>query len=272
MLWALQNNIVAPNRYMQLISACEKLNIPYVKFRAYPDGNTNLSNPTYPKIPTIRSDIPVIFCATTFAIRRVYESKKWYPGTYFNPDTFIYTEYNKNYGDMMINFDSEIMTIGDLKKSDRPMNQKYFIRPIKDLKEFTGLVIEFREIKEWDLENDKAKDYATLDTEIIVSNPVSITKEWRLFIVKDFDVIKVVSGSQYIQDHKFHIDIIVPNNVLEFALTAARKWTPAPVFVMDIAEIDGKDLKIIECNCFNCSGFYGANVEKIVGTVDNMRI
>jgi hypothetical protein len=40
-------------------------------------------------------------------------------------------------------------------------------------------------------------------------------------------------------------------------------WVPAPVFVMDVGESAG-NLFIIECNCFNSSGFYKSNIEKIV--------
>ena len=37
---------------------------------------------------------------------------------------------------------------------------------------------------------------------------------------------------------------------------------------MDIAEIEN-EFKLIECNCFNGTGFYKHNVEKIIQSVNN---
>jgi ATP-grasp domain, R2K clade family 3 len=40
------------------------------------------------------------------------------------------------------------------------------------------------------------------------------------------------------------------------------------VFVLDIGESD-KHLFVIECNCFNSSGFYQSNIEKIIVDISN---
>ena len=34
-------------------------------------------------------------------------------------------------------------------KEGLPDDDKYFIRPVKDLKEFTGLVVKYKDIAEW---------------------------------------------------------------------------------------------------------------------------
>jgi len=42
----------------------------------------------------------------------------------------------------------------------------------------------------------------------------------------------------------------------------ADKWLPNRNVVMDLALVDN-ELKVIEFNCINCSGFYNHDVRKI---------
>jgi len=61
-------------------------------------------------------------------------------------------------------------------------------------------------------------------------------------------------------------DKYVPDHVLCFAEETAKIWRPDDVYVMDVCETDD-DLKIVEFNCFNASGFYNCNVGQIVRKV-----
>jgi len=89
-----------------------------------------------------------------------------------------------------------------------------------------------------------------------------IDAEWRLFVVGG----KVVSGSMY----RPTAERSVPSDVIEFAELATSRWAPAPVFVMDVARVD-RTWKIVECNCFNGSRFYEANVEAIVAAISQFQ-
>lgn len=73
---------------------------------------------------------------------------------------------------------------------------------------------------------------------------------------------EIVSGSQYRPTG----DPYLPDALLAFARQVVSLWTPAPVFVLDIARAD-RDWKIVECNCFNGSGFYTADVRAVVRAV-----
>lgn len=65
-------------------------------------------------------------------------------------------------------------------------------------------------------------------------------------------------------------DAYVPPDAIHFAECAAARWTPASVFVMDVARVDGA-WKIVECNCFSGSGFYEADVLRIVRAVSSFQ-
>ena len=106
-----------------------------------------------------------------------------------------------------------------------PLNTRFFIRPNKDLKEFTGLVVSFNEILEWNPEREDKRDNATLETEIIVSKPVNIKKEYRMIIVDG----KISSGSKYIEDGKLNEDRNVPQDVVNYTERVANIWSPADI-------------------------------------------
>jgi hypothetical protein len=92
-----------------------------------------------------------------------------------------------------------------------------------------------------------------------------LEKEWRVFVVDG----KVVSGSHYRSYLRLDQKPDLPTKVIEFVEDACKVWVPAKVFVMDVGE-SYKNLFIIECNCFNSSGFYKSDIEKIVISVSEL--
>lgn len=264
--WAIQKNIMRADRYFAVINACKQLELPYTTFRSYPDYPSKLHIHGFPELPDIPSNIPVMFCGTTFVVRRVFEAKKWYPGVYFDPENFTVTAYKQNYGDAFLNSDCRFVTLGEFMNEGHDGKENFFIRPVKDLKEFTGLIVEYKDIAEWKFETD-SRDYATPKTEIIVSKPQEIYKEWRLVVIDN----KVCSGSQYVEDGHLKEDPTLPDKVVSFTEELAEMWSPARVFALDICELKNGDIKLLECNCFNCSGLYAANTYKIIKEVSDLK-
>ena len=72
-----------------------------------------------------------------------------------------------------------------------------------------------------------------------------------------------ISASQLI----FSSDYII-------GLTAAKEYVklynPADVFVMDLCDTPN-GIKIVEYNCWNCSGLYSVNISKLVHEVSNFK-
>jgi hypothetical protein len=216
------------------------------------------------EIPSISNDQPTVFYGATNFINNIYESGRWNPGTFFNAENFTVRAYVEHYKEHMINHPCEFSTIGKFASSHQPMDKQFFVRPIKDLKEFAGDVMEFNDMVRWErniryLPGCDNNPTLTVDTEIVVSEPHGIAHEWRVFIVNG----KVSSGSHYRSYMKLDSNNDFPQRVIEFVERMCEIWVPAPVFVMDVGESAG-NLFIIECNCFNSSGFYKSNIEKIV--------
>jgi hypothetical protein len=47
-------------------------------------------------------------------------------------------------------------------------------------------------------------------------------------------------------------------------------WQPARGFVIDIADLQNDEYKIIEINNLNSSGFYAIDLQKFVMAIENM--
>lgn len=106
--------------------------------------------------------------------------------------------------------------------------------------------------------------YLTTETLVIISTPKSIDKEWRLFIIDN----EVISACRYTMDGKLNIDESdLPSQMIDFAINCCREYTPAKIFVMDVA-LYKNEYKIVECNCFNDSGFYKHDIGKIIKNVN----
>ena len=56
---------------------------------------------------------------------------------------------------------------------------------------------------------------------------------------------------------------IINDDEIDFVNNMISLYQPTKAFVMDIAYTD-EGLKIVELNCINCSGFYEANIQKII--------
>ena len=194
-------------------------------------------------------------------------SKRWQPGTFFSAENFTVRAYMEHYKEHMINYSCEFTTIGKFAASHRQMHEIFFVRPVKDLKEFAGDVMEFDEIVRWErkiryLPGCDNNPTLSTDTEIAVSEPCGISHEWRVFVVNG----QVSSGSHYREYMTLTPRAELPIRVIEFVENMCQIWTPADVFVMDVGESAG-ELYVVECNCFNSAGFYKSNVEKIVTQV-----
>lgn len=207
-----------------------------------------------PEMPRI--DNPFVMYGRTSMILGAHKDEFWKRGVFFNPDTFSPAEYVKNFGSLMLNFDMRVIRLGDVIDLDYQDEQVLFVRPNDDLKMFVGGTITYAQLL--DMSNnstDNQEEPINIHSEIVVSSAKEIDREWRLFIVCG----KVATGSQYLPG----VTGFVPPEVIAFAESAAKIWTPHDVFVMDIAAVNG-ELKIIECNCFNGSGFYLSDLNLLI--------
>lgn len=255
--WVVQTNLGGHN-YLSIRDSCNTLGYEFVEAKVIPFSD---------EIPNIDNTKPTIFYGATRWINNIYLNNKWNPGVFFNPES-TYKVWSEAYGKHTLNYGAHITTIASLK--DEIFQAKYgwddllFIRPTSDMKEFAGEVIAAKSIYEW--AQQIQTDMSDFDsTEVLVSEPVGIRNEWRLFMVNG----KYITGSLYRSYGRSVMAPIVPKSVIQFAEERAKEYSPAPVFVMDIGK-SGDSLYVVEIGCFNSAGFYHANITKLIKEISEI--
>jgi len=259
--WVVQSNLLNSKDSEAIKVACAKHGHSFVPVRVKPFSSD---------LPEVSTGSPTIFYGATNFINNVYLNGQWIPGTFFHSTNFTIKACMDHYKEHMLNYPCEFTTIGKFAQSHQPMDKQFFIRPDKDLKEFAGDVMDFNKMIRWErsirhLPGCDNNPTLSTSTEIVVAEPVGIAHEWRLFLVNG----RVSSGSHYRSYGKLTITYDLPERVRAYAEEMCRIWLPSQVFVMDVAESAG-NLYIVECNCFNSSGFYYSDIEKIVVDISDL--
>lgn len=190
-------------------------------------------------------------------------NKNWYPGVWYDEDTFKPSVWGSVIGERYLNKEAMIMPLKDVIDNWKYPNQ--FIRPDSDFKLFSGAVFRNGDFFDWykrvkSLIDSGTYVNLTLDTQVSVAEAVDIEAEWRFFIVDKC----VSSCSQYRMDGKLKIESLVEMEAALLAIDIAKdNWQLAPAYVVDIAKTES-GYKVIEFNNFNSSGFYKCNIRQII--------
>lgn len=249
--WAIQSNLVNSADLEKLLAACREHGLPSVTFETVPFSN---------QPPDLDADQPTVFYGSTGCMSTIWQSRKWTPGVFFDPQRFSFPEWGRAYGSACLNAEAQETTLRGLADQLHAPDQLFFLRPIHDDKSFAGEVMSFGEIQKWVAELDDT--VLSPQTPILVAEPVGISHEWRLFLVDG----RFSTGSHYRTRQRLDVYAGVPEEVIRFAQGLARQWLPAPVVVMDVAS-SADQLYLVEINCFNSAGFYASDVARLVGDV-----
>ena len=57
--------------------------------------------------------------------------------------------------------------------------------------------------------------------------------------------------------------------IIDFINDMIKIYEPAEAFVIDVCLLLNGEMKIVEINCFNSSGFYDADIQKIVMSIED---
>jgi hypothetical protein len=253
MKWVVQNNFRSdaddPN---WIKKACDKFGYKFEGFKVIPFSDC---------IPKV-TDEPTFFYGGTGWINKIFEKYPNHHGIFFNPIS-VFSYWVNKYGNKALNYDAMTTTFEKVVSENYPDDRKFFVRPESDLKEFSGSIMSFGEIKEWSQKIfTDVSDLGNLP--IVLGEPYGLAYEWRLFIVDG----KVCTGSQYRTYYIRNTSPNIPQEVIDFAEEQAKIYSPTPVFVMDVCK-SGEELYVIEIGCINSAGFYDSDIEKIVYDVSN---
>jgi hypothetical protein len=251
--WIIQSNLGSSRDIDTIAQACAELELECLKVAAIPFSA---------ELPNVPTDAPAIFYGSSNFVTNVHRSARWTPGAFFDEAAFQFTQTLAHYGERCLNADAQFMTMAGLAAAGLPDDARLFVRPVADLKEFAGAEFELGDYREWYGRLSGGDFVIGPDTAIIASSIKHIEHEWRLFVVDG----KVVSGSHYRAGGLLAVSPEVPPEVIGFGEEMAAIWSPAPVFVLDVA-LSNESLSVVEINGFNSSGFYASNIRDIVSAV-----
>jgi hypothetical protein len=193
------------------------------------------------------------------------------PGVFFDYSTFNAMAWKNSLDVMMANDFKfcQISTLHDASILEPCIDNSFFVRPVMDLKAFSGSVkpvgVTFEDFFAEKFNGAPYADYKNIMVAVTV--PQVIEGEWRCFIVNR----KLVTASQYRIGGELKSSTELPKGLEAFVAHITSIWLPHDHCVMDVAMIGGA-FKVLEFNCINASGLYAADVNLLVDSLNSLRV
>jgi hypothetical protein len=254
MFYIIQRNTFKQVHFGLLTEALQRYGLEYEVANCIPFLNEV-------EFTTERKDV---FCFGAYGMGTNYKRYGWTPGSLMN-ENHNFEVYSKKYGlENLLNGDGYIINFTDkipLK------DDSFFVRPTKDTKVFPGQVYQ-KDEWEWYVSHcveNNTQNIITDETKVLISKLKHIQQEVRCWVVGG----KVVTASRYklgsnpdfknYDDESFYVD---------FAQKMVDIYQPARAFVLDVC-LSNDELKIVEVNNINSSGFYHADLSKLLLALEN---
>lgn len=208
---------------------------------------------------------PTIFYGSLGMATRLRRERN-FVGNWCDLAKFRCSSYYCYFGDSLLNADYALVPAGDFARQRENLMRKQFglyhkfkmfIRPDSAFKVFTGDVI----TPEQTLKHFLVNSILFHDDLILVSSPKKIDSEYR-FIICNGEIAGASFYSYEINGTRYSNNQEIPDRVVNF-VKKHLDYEPEICYTIDVCETGGK-LKIVELNCFSCSGFYEADLSRIV--------
>ena len=252
MHWIVQNNFFSQIYYKALCEQLQRLEISYSSVSV---------NPRLLKIePDITPLQSRVFVMGSSSLGKIAKIRQWTPG-YFDQN-LDYQLYLKHYSTQMLNSNAIISTLVHAK----PQWERFFIRPVYDLKTFSGNIMEKNDLITLQQKIIKSTTYIDGNQKIVIAPLQTINAEYRFWVVDG----KIVTSSLYKSRQQPLLSDQVASHISGYAQKQVDIWQPNRAFVMDIADTPN-GLKIIEINAINSSALYACNIEKLISAINQMK-
>lgn len=204
----------------------------------------------------------------SYSLRHYARDHDLRPGV-FELRPFLYEKPWKPY---LLNGGARTFTVRELGVLALEGEDLWFVRPVDDSKEIAGTVMTSDELTEaMNLVNNLlpgewVKGSLRPDTLMMISEPQTIQKEWRNWIVED----RLVTSSLYKMGSRVLYREEIDDDAREFVeWMIALNPNYAQAYVLDVCRTD-EGLRIIETNCMNAAGFYAADLFKLIEAIEGM--
>lgn len=246
----------------KLAAALDRLGIGYSWHKVVPFVGDLSPEPEIPDPNAV-----VLFGAYT--LWRYAEARALKPGV-FRIRPFVREEAWQPY--LLNGADALFLTLQDVPAKLVDDGSDWFIRPVEDSKEepgrvrSTGDIIRLAEKVTALSEDEIPKGSLRHDTLLMLTPPVRILKEWRVWVVRD----EVVTWSLYKEGAR----VVYRSEIDDDALAFARRMVAAnpgysEAYVIDICQVEG-GLRLLETNCINAAGFYEADLPRLADAVNRL--
>lgn len=271
MQWVVQSSGIHDDEFRRTCDALKALNYNFTDFGMIPFTNciTNFE--------TIQSNQLIARSGTKFiklisndeiltdAQDNVIDSSKLKGSIDYNQQNFDQLHYN-TLNLPLLNADTKIFKYSEVK--DVEFYDSYFFKPTNDLKAFNATVVYAGETLD---SNVKSKTYQIFDEDnetVLMTTLKNVEVEYRFFVVDG----EVITGSQYYKNGELNKAAFedIPIDVKNTAYEYAKLYQPVDIFVMDLC-IEDDDIKIVEYNCWNASGFYESNLAQLFEAVQSFK-
>lgn len=247
-----------------MAEALDQLQIPYTWHKVVPFvGDLT----PVPKIP----DPNAVVMFGSYTLWRYAQANKLNPGV-FRIRPFVHEAPWQPF--LLNGADALFITLRDIPEKLPNDGKNWFLRPVEDSKEEPGNVKSTSEII--DLankvlaleENEIPRGSLRHDTQMMFTKPAHISKEWRLWVVRD----EIVTYSLYKEGSRVMYRHEIDEDAIEFAKQLVRANAGyAPAYVIDICRTDN-GLKMLETNCINAAGFYESDLSKLVMSIEHLAV
>ena len=193
------------------------------------------------------------------------------PALWSHWDSFCCRTFYSRWESWLLQRKFEFVPIGDMKRrwdaliDDYGINDRVFLRPDAGNKDFNGGIVKRDYFNAW--HGTAMRFSPPPDSLVVVASPEKILAEYRLFIADGV----VVAGSKYKTGEFVCPEPGYHDQARQVAETAAKVWSPARVFCIDVAETPA-GFRIVECNPFNCAGVYESDLRLLTAGVERIAI
>jgi hypothetical protein len=204
----------------------------------------------------------------SYSMRHVAKAKGWVPGC-FDVGHITHDDYVAQWGSALLNASARVCRFEDTPKY---IMDELFVRPTTDSKAFTGQTYTRAEFMCWYEKIMALNDpgaFVLPATEVIIAPIKDITHEYRCWIVDG----RVVTSSLYKRGERQHQVLEegrVDERIIAYANQfAAGTWQPSRAYVLDVC-LWSDQLRVLEVNTLNSSGFYAADISELVRALEAM--
>lgn len=257
MHWVVQGGTFSDRGWGTMLATFRQFGIPYTEHRVIPFVGELEPDPV---LPTSN-----VMCMGSYSMRHAAALKGWNPGV-FDLAPFDFRVQLQHWGGHMLNADSEVVRFENVAFGN---NAELFIRPVHDSKHFAGGLFERDIFAKWqqsvvDLNETDPSSFRA-DTLVQVAVPKEIHQEARFWVVDG----RVVTSSIYRRGGRGAHGPVLDDRLHELAsglISGESGWCPLRAFCLDVCDTpDG--LRVVEINTLNASGFYDADVPKLITTL-----